>query len=299
MQLMRIMDTANSSDIALIFKSLLDRVPLLIVGKDDVEVDELINDLASFISFRNEVIFYTDFVSNEEYTDLLANEEDDYEDARSVFLSHCGATKIAVKEISNFKSWILRVTQNFAYDDDSNEIKQQLYEKSGYFLVVKIFPNVLEINMEGKKFPKIDLTFEKWLYKQAINGTEDSIERMKRVLAKKVKLNSITQDQLLSLIDFEMEELELKRNIFKKELLAFYQASKRASFILNRMLMLQQMDMPATIAEKTLLATISYEYAPVHRILQFIYNEWGQTYPDILQSRRSSNFGDLLESMWG
>jgi len=296
---MKMMETANSADIALILRCLLDRVPILIIGKEASEVDELINDLASFISFRNEVIFYTDFVSNDEYTDITSNEENDYEIARSVFLSHCAATKIAAKEIGSFKSWILGTTQDFAYDEDSNEIKQQLYEKHAFFLVVKVFPNFMEFIMEGKQFPKIDLSFEKWLYKQAINGTEDSIERMKRVLAKKVKLNAITKDQLKSLIDFEMEELELKRNIFKKELLAFYQACKRASFILNRMVMLQQMDMPATIAEKTLLATISYEQAPVQRILEFILNEWNQSYPDILKSGRTSNFGDLIEGMWG
>jgi len=135
--------------------------------------------------------------------------------------------------------------------------------------------------------------------KNVILGTEVSIEKMKRVLAKKVDLKHTSKEQLKLLLDFDHEEIELKKNLIQKEALDFYQAAKRALYIMNRMEMLKQFGMDSSLADKTLSSTISYEAAKADRILDFIQSEWGIKFEAVIKSGRTSNFGDLIESMWG
>lgn len=299
MNLIQLLNTLDEANISLILRCLLDRVPILTVGTDEWETNDLVNDIASYLDFRTELVYYTDFVGNDDYEEILANEENDYEVKRSVILCHTNAAAIAIQEIHQFRSWIIGITADSDNEEKLITVKEGLFEAVPYYLILDVRAGHFTVTMEGKEFPRLDLNFEKQLYKDAVKDTEIAIERMKRVLAKKINMRSITDAQLDALIDFSNEEKELKKNIFRKELLEFYQAAKRASYILNRMLMLEQMGMGTSLAEKTLMSTISYERAPSTRIIAFIHNEWGQNYESYLKGGKSSNFGDLLESMWG
>ena len=63
--------------------------------------------------------------------------------------------------------------------------------------------------------------------------------------------------------------------------------------------MLKEFGMDSSLADKTLSSTISYENAKADRILDFIHSEWNVKFEAIIKSGRTSNFGDLIESMWG
>ena len=100
-------------------------------------------------------------------------------------------------------------------------------------------------------------------------------------------------------MNFYFEEMELKENIIKKEISDFYLASKRMLNILSRMKNLEVLGYSTSISSKTLFSTIAYNQSSIERILNFIMQEWNMNYYTFLNSKKSSNFTDTFESLWG
>jgi hypothetical protein len=294
------MEKFNEDDLALLFRAMFDRFPILILAEEQEKITNFIDDLLIFINFRNKQIFYTDFATLDEYKAIIENEEADLDVQRTLFICYPDSVQPLIKEIQcSFKSWIIGKVDSSIDNTDSSDIKEVLYENSPFYVIINIKDGKESVNLEGKHFPSFDLKFEKQLMKNVILGTEVSIEKMKRVLAKKVDLKHTSKEQLKLLLDFDHEEIELKKNLIQKEALDFYQAAKRALYIMNRMEMLKQFGMDSSLADKTLSSTISYEAAKADRILDFIQSEWGIKFEAVIKSGRTSNFGDLIESMWG
>jgi len=122
---------------------------------------------------------------------------------------------------------------------------------------------------------------------------------MKRTLSGKVKTEEIDEDLIKTLLDFDIEKEELKRNIFKKEIQNFYSASKRAFFIFSRLNLLNNIDMNTKIGTKTLLETIDYNDAPIDRIVSFINKEWGEDFSLLIENGKKVNALDSMQSLWG
>lgn len=87
MNIIEILSSSNIEEVSLIFQSLLNRTPILIIGSDEFIVEELINSLTSFMPFRNILIFFDDFIHNDDYQALIENEEVDIETERNLFIS--------------------------------------------------------------------------------------------------------------------------------------------------------------------------------------------------------------------
>jgi hypothetical protein len=122
---------------------------------------------------------------------------------------------------------------------------------------------------------------------------------MKRTLSGKVKTEEIDEDLIKTLLDFDVEKEELKRNIFKKEIQNFYSGSKRAFFIFSRLNLLNNIDMNTKIGSKTLLETIDYKDAPIDRIVSFINKEWGEDFSLLIENGKKVNALDSMQSLWG
>ena len=122
---------------------------------------------------------------------------------------------------------------------------------------------------------------------------------MKKVLSDKITTNQLDKDLLKTLLDFEEEKNELKKNIFKREIQNFYSGSKRAFFILSRVNLLNSIGIQTRIGAKTLLETIDYEEAPIERICSFIKKEWGDNFSDLIEDGKKAFIGDKIVSLWG
>ena len=145
----------------------------------------------------------------------------------------------------------------------------------------------------------IDLTLEQNILQKISQDTEKSVARMKRVLSEKIKSNKLDKDLIKTLLDFEVEKKELKKNIFKKEIQNFYSGSKRAFFIFSRLNLLNNLEINTKIGSKTLLETIAYEEAPIDRILSFIVKEWGEDFSNLIENGNNVFIGDKIQSLWG
>jgi hypothetical protein len=122
---------------------------------------------------------------------------------------------------------------------------------------------------------------------------------MKRTLSGKVKTEEIDEDLIKTLLDFDIEKEELKRNIFKKEIQNFYSGSKRAFFIFSRLNLLNNIDMNTKIGSKTLQETIDYNDAPIERIVSFVNKEWGEDFSLLIENGKKVNALDSMQSLWG
>ncbi len=299
MNLIELFTSSKNEDIALILHCLLDRIPIVIISSNEEDVENIINGLTNLISFRNIMIFYTDFVDLDDYNNLLESEEYDMEIQRNVFLCYPFALEKAISLFSNFNFWIIGCTNNVENRPTLNKLFKVLNRASSQFLLINIHKNTLKPIKEGNNGIKLDISFEKSLYQNAINHTEVAIEKMKRIISKRINTKKILNEQYENIMNFYFEEMELKENIIKKEISDFYLASKRTLNILSRMKNLEVLGYPTNISSKTLFSTIAYNQSSIERILNFIMQEWNMDFKTFLNSKKSSNFTDTFESLWG
>ncbi|WP_371801960.1 hypothetical protein [Candidatus Lokiarchaeum ossiferum] len=299
MNIIEILSSSNIEEVSLIFQSLLNRTPILIIGSDEFIVEELINSLTSFMPFRNIVIFFDDFIHNDDYQALIENEEVDIETERNLFISFPNSVNKVINLTEIFFSWIVGCTDNEINRKVNEIIWNKFYINHDFFLKIDITDNKIKAEVIGRKFHPLDLTFERWLFQNAINRTEISIEKMKRVIAKSYKKSKISEADLEELMDFSFEELELKENILKKEIINFFQACKRTFSVLNRLKNIESFGFSTKISTRTIYSTIAYKFSSIGRILEFIEKNWKINFFTLLDAKKTSNFTDTFESLWG
>jgi hypothetical protein len=292
------LEVLKGPDAALILYALLDRVPIIVYGNDAKEVDDFIIELSNLIHFRKEFIFYTDFISVNEYDNLLMNEGIDYNSQRTHIRCPSSVALKALNQFEKFNSWIIGIE----IPHEKEKVRQfinSVKKKITYFLSIAFFPNSILVEIVGLNWKLLDLTFERDVLHKISQDTEKSIIKMKRTLSGKVKTEEIDEDLVKTLLDFDVEKEELKRNIFKKEIQNFYSGSKRAFFIFSRLNLLTNINTDTKIGSKTLLETIDYNYASIDRIISFIRKEWGEDFSSLIENGKKVNALDSMQSLWG
>lgn len=293
-----ILDKFKRHYLSLILYCLLDRIPIIVIGDNQDEIDSFLIELSELVHFRKEFVFYTDFISKEEYESLLSNEDIDYNYQRANFRCPCQVGLKALKTFQNIDSWLIGI-------DCSNQknslikLKKLINEKTKAILYISFFYEKFSIDLDRLDLKSVDLTLEDNIFKKISQDTEKSIVKMRRVLNDKITPNQLDTELVKTLLNFKIEKSELKKNIFKREIQNFFSGSKRAFFILSRLNLLNGIEINTKIGSKTLLETIDYEDAPIERILSFIYKEWGEDFSNVFEDSRKSFLGDKIVSLWG
>jgi hypothetical protein len=298
MDFFRIISDLKKSDSSMILYSLLNRIPIVIIGEDTNEIDDFLIELSELMHFRKDVVFYTDFISIEEYQQLLQNESIDYNSQRTQVRCPCGVSNKCINYFNNFDSWIM----GFEMKNVKKEVHSlniYIRSKIPIFLGIQIIANSIKIELEGINSKEVDFTFEQNVLQKISQDTEKAVIKMKRVLSERIKSEKLDIDLIHNLLDFEVEKQELKKNILKSEIQNFFSASKRAFFILSRMNLLNGFEMNTRIGSKTLLETIDYDDASIERIIAFIRKEWGEDFSELFENGKKANALDSMQSLWG
>ena len=298
MNFFKILDKFKRHYISLILYCLLDRIPIIVMGDDPEKVNSFLIELSELIHFRRDYVFYTDFISLEEYEDLISNENIDYNYQRAHIRCPCDVAIKALNIFKNIDSWLIGIVSP-RQKEDLVKLKDFISKKARIILYISFFSNNFSIDLEQMNLKSVDLTLEENIFKKISQDTEKSIIKMKRVLNDKITSNQLDRDLVKTLLDFEVEKSELKKNIFKREIQNFYSGSKRAFFILSRLNLLNNIEIYTKIGSKTLLETIDYEEAPIERIVSFIRKEWGEDFSDLIEDGKKSFMGDKIVSLWG
>ncbi len=298
MNFFKILDTLKRHEASLIFYSLLNRIPIIVFGDSSEDINNFLIELSELIHFRKEIVFYTDFISVSEYENLIQNENIDYNSERAHIRCPCSVSLKALNQFSRFHSWIIgfEVPQK---KDKTSKIRNSFRKKMESFLIIKLYSDKISVELEGNNLKNIDLTLEQNFLQKISQDTEKAIAKMMRVLNEKTKFNDIDKDLMNTLLDFETEKKELKKNIIKTEMQKFFSGSKRAFFILSRLNLLSSIEINTKIGNKTLLETIDYEEAPLERVISFIYEEWGEDFSMVIENGKKVNALDSMQSMWG
>jgi len=309
MDFFNILDRLKRKYSSLILYCLLDRIPIIVMGDKPTQIENFLIELSNLMLFRKEFVFYTDFISKLEYENLIQNEDIDYNSQRAHIRCPCDVALKAMNQFDNFNSWVIGIvipkqSENLIY------IKNLFRKKTRRFLTIIISSNTVSVEVEGINIKEMDLTLEQAIFQKISQDTEKSIIKMKRVLSDKIKSRKLDNDLVKTLLDFEVEKNELKKNIFNKEIQNFYSGSKRAFFILSRLNLLNNLEMNVTIGNTTLLKTIDYHQAsfegiisaPLNRIITFINKEWGIDFSHLIENGNKAkkvDVGDKIQSMWG
>jgi hypothetical protein len=298
MDFFKILDKFKKDYSSLILYCLLDRIPIILMGDDSEKLDRFLIELSYLAHFRRDYVFYTDFISSEEYEDLISNESIDYNYQRAHIRCPCGVAIKALNTFKNIDSWVIGIVipKN---KEELGKLKDFINKKANEILYISFTSNNFSIDFKQSPLRSIDLTLEQNIFKKISQDTEKSIIKMKRVLNDKITSNQLDKDFVKTLLDFEIEKGELKKNIFKREIQNFYSGSKRAFFILSRLNLLNNLEVYTKIGTKTLLETIDYEEVPIDRIISFIKKEWGEDFSELIEDGKKSFMGDKIVSLWG
>ncbi len=298
MNFFEFLDRLKRNNNSIILYCLLNRIPIIVLGEDSDKIDDFLIELSELVHFRKEYVFYTDFVSREDYENLIANENIDYNYQRAHVRCPCNVSFKALSQFDNLYSWLigLKIPEK---KEELIYIKNLIKRNTDNLLYITITSNTISIEIMGVNSKLIDLSLEQNIFKKISQDTEKSIIKMKRVLSDKITTNQLDKDLLKTLLDFEVEKNELKKNIFKREIQNFYSGSKRAFFILSRLNLLNNIGIQTKVSSKTLLETIDYEEAPIDRICSFIKKEWGDDYLDLIEDGKKAIMGDKIVSLWG
>ena len=291
-----------------ILKCLLDRIPILIAGNDDREIEFFANNLADLMNFREKLLFNTDFISKNELSLILQEEEADYDIKRSLFICPNNALQKVIQKFDSFKSWILCFNINEGRTMKKNEtinsglryIIKMIQKKEKNLLLIENIDNDIKVNMFGRKFKSNDFKFERRIYNKAIKFVDNSIVKMRRIFDQHLSsLNNFSSELKEELLDFNFEQINLKKNMFKIQILEFYNAARRAFSILNKISILNSLNIDIEISDKTLLDTISYTETNYSRLIEFIEVEWGENFSEQIDSEPIKYKHDLIEGLWG
>ncbi len=298
MNFFNLLEKLKRNDSSLILYCLLDRVPIIVYGDNQEEIDNFLIDLSDLIHFRKELVFYTDFISEIEYNELIQNEHIDYNSQRIHIRCPSNVALKALNCFDQYNSWLIGFEISRRYDKIIQFINS-IKKKIGCFLAISIYNDLIEVKLEGINYKFLDFDLEHEILQKISEDTEQSVIKMKRVLSEKIKSENFDDDLIKLLLDFESEKEILKRNILKKEIQNFYSGSKRAFFIFSRLNLLNNINMNTKIGSKTLLETIDYADASIERIISFIEKEWGEDFSNLIENGKKVNALDSMQSLWG
>ncbi len=300
MNLMELLSLFSPNDFALVLRCVFDRIPVIVGGKDKDFLDDFLMRICDFIAIRKEVIFGTDFLEREEHEVIIQEERMNYDNHRLIFRAPVNSEDMVLKHITDLKGWVIGMCMN-GNADAFYEKASRLRKQCPLSLFVKFDEkNKIEfVKLYAEGNNKLDTSLEKMIVKKTFSQTEHALERIKRVLDKKIQGNSdINSSIIASLVDLSQEESVIKENVFKKEILEFYQASRRGLALLTRLNFLNQFQ-PVKIGKKTFFDAISYDDVSTQRFLDFVRAEWGERFDGLIDDSRLSVLGDHLDSLWG
>ena len=293
--LKKLMEILGKNQFALLLRIILDRIPVIIIGKDHNEIDNFLNGLIAMVPHRHEYIFWSDFIENDEYLSLIQEEDNDFSIPRNVFCAPTNASKHLFNRIERFRGWIIGFEISNGISQEGIIANFKNYEER--FLIILIEQNELKLSLFGVD-NNINLDFEKKTIDKAIQKTEIALEKMKRVLKKRIKTPP-SNDVMTAIMRFDIEEEKIRSNIFIQEIQTFIQAGMRSLAILSRIDLLRELGFDVELSGSTLLQTIDFEEINPDRIIQLVQAEYGVDFSPCIKGGKIIQVGDRIDGFWG
>ena len=177
MNFFKLLEKLKLQDSSLILYCLLDRIPVIVYGEEQEDINNFLIDLSNLIHFRKEIVFYTDFISESEYINLLQNEDIDYNSQRVHVRCPTNVALKALNQFDHFDSWLI----GFEISEKNQKIIQfiqSIKKKIQYFLAISFFNNSISVSIEGLNYKLIDYSLENDILQKISEDTEKSVIKM-------------------------------------------------------------------------------------------------------------------------
>ena len=280
-----------------LLNALLLRIPIVVLGEHERDVNYFIVNLAKLVPHRQQVIFWTDFVTNQEADLLFENEKQNHDNKRVIILCNSNVMCQALQKISRFDAWAMAFVPKSK--DDLMAMMNKLKSCTTTFLVVSLSGEKDQVKVYGRDPFTAGFKFEKKIIAKVIEEANTSITRLSRLITKKVGKTAISKQLLSSVVNFDTEASMIQQDLYEKELSEFVHAARRAFTLLTRLKLVHEFGLKVRIDSQTLLDTIDYDQIVPEKLLQFINAEYGEDFADCLGTGRMSRIGDWIDGMWG
>ena len=271
-----------------LLNALLLRIPIVILGDQEREANLFIVNLAKMVPHRQQVIFWSDFVTAQEAQALFENEQQNHENKRVIILCNSNVVCQAIQKMTNYKAWAMAFIPKSK--DEINQVFDKLQSTSTTFLVVSLTGRRYRVQVYGDPATNSKFKFENRIVNKVIEEANISITRLSRLIKKKVGKNSLSKQLLSSVVNFETETSMIQQDLYEKEISEFVHAARRAFALLTRLKLVQEFGLQVKIDSQTLLNTIDYDQVDPAKLLQFIHAEYSEDFSNCLGNTSSILF---------
>lgn len=303
----RLLTIFGIAPLARILRALIDRTPVIVVCRNEQAADLIAGDLVDIMNLqRQELVYQTDFISNREIEALFDDECANYDSKRIIVRapSHTLSRLFPVDQeegnedqITTFKGWVLGCS--WAVE----AIQKRISRYAQNYLIIDL-PEFSHENAHSITFYPLktssNLSLERDILQKAVKDTDVAIERMRRILEKKIASSSRLDPAVVNAVmNFESEKNLIQSTMVREQISDLIQAARRALSLLSRVSMLKNIGVDnLVLSDKTLEKSIDYKGLPLSRIIELIETEWNENFSELIENKQSTKMGDIVEGMW-
>ncbi len=266
----------KSSGFPLLLRGILDRVPVIMACKDPGFAELLVQRLSNMFTFRSIIQYPAEITSQAEVEDILYLEQNDNYTQRTIFSCDSDHLESALHEFKNFAGWIVPARENQV--EDAKVILTRMGEP---FIITEINmkKNALKSVVAGVKRTEIaDTSHEKAILKNVFQMTDTAIGRLYNYLRDDYstlkKEANWDRSDLRNYLDLTQEKNEIQLQLLSKALNNFYIVCLIAHTIYLKAEYLNNLGIPTSFSDSTILSAMRYKLAPIERVNYFISKEW-------------------------
>lgn len=271
---------ANDKRFPVILRTVLDRIPLLLVARENDFAQPISTVLLSLVKgFRESEQYLTSFLNQEELEGMMQLEKENPAQPRSIVLATMETISTVISKISTFKGWILHV-----HPEDLPKLREKVTNFSDIFVECHLDDNsaITDIRVDGNKAGEYtDFSFEQDCLKKFRNQVKVSIVGIQRIIdglfevAKMENYSELSLFEDSPLLDYKQEKELLLKEVLGAELDNYFISCFCASTIFKKLEKLHEWGLQTRVDRKTLENLIAYKGTNMNHMVSFVNASWG------------------------
>jgi hypothetical protein len=288
----------------LLLNSVLNRLPILVVGEDMELIDDIAESMTMLCSHRHKLVFWRDFTSENEILSVWEEERHDHEVNRTVVCCLSANLRLALDRISRFTGWLITLPLGVSvlgiHVDESTlqDVMSRVLQTSENCGILRVSsPSHMTFSLVRPCSSSLNV--EKRIVEKILTRKNQSLERIKRLLRKSLRGMKASEHIISVVLKLDDESEKLTHDVFDEEINSFVHAARRAVTLLSRIRLARELGASTTLTERNLYEAIGWEGGDLPDLIRFIRAEWHEDFSDCVKGGSLSGLGAWVDSMWG
>lgn len=301
--IMRMIDLM-SEQFPLLLNTILERIPVLVVGEDLELVDDITESLTSLASHRLRLVFWRDFTSESEIFSVWEEERHDYDVNRTVVCALSSNLRLALDRISHFSGWLIAIplgstVLGVTVDEKTlEEVTTHILRNSPNCGILRVTsPSSITFSLVNQT--NSSLAVERKIVEKILVRKKQSLERIRRLLRKSLRDLNVSEAIVNAVLKLDDESEKLTQDVFEEEINNYVHAARRAVTLLSRVRLARELGASTALTERNLYEAIGWDSGELPDLIRFINSEWHEDFTDCVKSGTLSGLGAWVDSMWG